>query len=140
MRFTYSNSFDILNKLRDQEITIERAAELLNEVMHEPKDREINISEVENTRPQLNISEVQKVNLTPNDVLMVTIQNDGIDEPALRNLQEQLKKFFPNNKVALFAMGSEGYVKFTVASTQEPVVQSYCTDCDCGKKERIENE
>jgi hypothetical protein len=82
--------------------------------------------------------EVQKLNLQPGDVLMVTIRHDDVREDDLGGLRNMLRRFFPNNQAMLFAMGSEGYVKFTVASQPETSYTGYCTDCDCGKKERVE--
>ena len=92
--------------------------------------------EVEHT---INQVDVQKLNLAENDVLMITIKYSEITQEALEGLRDSFKNFFPNNKVALFAMGDEGFVKFTVASQPEPTYNSYCSDCSCGKKERAEN-
>ena len=80
--------------------------------------------------------EVQKINLNPSDVLMVNVHHDDVDEESLRLLLKQLKSAFPNNKVAVFAMGSEGTIRFTVASQSEVL---YCSNCNCGKKEEVEN-
>jgi len=79
--------------------------------------------------------EVQKINLKEGDVLMGTIKHDDVTQESLSMLNDSLKLMFPLNKVALFAMGSEGYIKFTVVS--QPDI-GYCSDCDCGKKEIIE--
>jgi hypothetical protein len=103
--------------------------------MKKPKEekKELNITELQ----------VQKLNLKPGDTLMVTVQSDELDEASLDYLSKRLKFFFPNNKVALFGMGMEGYIKFTVASQAETCETSpagYCSNCDCGKRERVEAE
>jgi hypothetical protein len=74
----------------------------------------------------INEVEVQRVNLQPNDVLMVTVNHEDITEHSIEQLREKLKVLFPTNKVMLFAMGPEGYVKFTVATQSE---KSYCDRC-----------
>lgn len=68
-----------------------------------------------------NITElqVQKLNLQPGDVLMVTVNHPDIDEDSARSLKDKLASLFPNNKVMLFTMGPEGYVKFTVATSSD---------------------
>lgn len=87
--------------------------------------------------------EVQKLNMQPNDVLMVTVKHDDIDYTSMQNLRKQLNLAFPDNKVMVFGMGSAGEVKLAVMTTEPvapPVNLGYCGDCSCGKKERIESE
>lgn len=86
---------------------------------------------------KINEIEVQKINLQPNDVLMVTVQHEDADEQSMLALKETLTSLFPNNKIMLFSLGLEGYVKFTVASQSQ---KNYCDDCDCGKKQEWENK
>jgi len=87
--------------------------------------------------------EVQKINLQPGDVLMVTVKHEDIDYSSMQNLRKQLNLAFPDNKVMLFGMGNSGEVKLAVMSS-EPVAPApslgYCGDCSCGKKERVEAE
>ena len=90
-----------------------------------------------NNELKINEISVQKINLQPNDVLMVTIQHEDVDENSLHVLKDTLTGLFPNNKIMLFSMASEGYVKFAVASQSQ---KSYCDNCDCGKKEEWENK
>lgn len=75
--------------------------------------------------------EVQRINLQPGDTLMVTLKNDYIEQESMVGLRNEFNKRFPNNKVFIFAMGSDGDVKLAVVSQPE---KSYCSDCDCGKK------
>lgn len=84
---------------------------------------------------KINEIEVQKINLQPGDVLMVTVQHEDADEESLYALKNTLTGLFPNNKIMLFSMSSEGYVKFTVASQTQ---KNYCDDCNCGKKQEWE--
>jgi hypothetical protein len=84
--------------------------------------------------------EVQKLNLQPSDVLMVTIKHEDVSQEDLQFVQKKLETLFPNNKVMSFAMGEEGYIKFTIASTSNASYTNYCNNCDCGKKETAEQE
>lgn len=88
---------------------------------------------------KINQIEVQKINLQPGDVLMVTVQHEDVNEEALYALKNTLTGIFPDNKIMLFSMSSEGYVKFTVASQSQPQ-KNYCEDCDCGKKQEWETK
>jgi hypothetical protein len=91
-------------------------------------------------------TEVQKINLGEGDVLVTTIKSDEIDMASMNSLGDQLRKIFPNNKVIVMGVGSEGDIKFTVAKDAAAKVSSgcgtgpanYCSDCSCGKKERYE--
>jgi hypothetical protein len=91
--------------------------------------------------------EVQKINLTQGDVLVCTIKSDEITASSMNHLGEQLRTFFPNNKVIVMGVGSEGDIKFTVAKDAAvsdtksgcgPEPANYCSDCSCGKKEAFE--
>lgn len=89
--------------------------------------------------------EVQKINLQPGDTLMVTIKNNYIDPDAMRSLNSEFKKRFPNNQVFVFGMDIDGDVKLAVVSQPEikvetPVNLGYCTNCDCGKKDAAEGK
>lgn len=87
------------------------------------------------------VVEVQRVGLQPGDVLMVTVKNDDMDQASLHALQSALREVFSENKVFIFGMGTTDDVKLTVIS-QEMVAKSenvgYCSNCNCGKKERAE--
>jgi hypothetical protein len=80
--------------------------------------------------------EVQKINLQEEDVLMVTIKHDEITMESMQLLRNQFKRVFPDNEVFVMAVGTDGDVKFALVSKPEI---SYCSDCDCGKKERAES-
>lgn len=79
------------------------------------------------------VVEVQKVGLKPGDVLMVTVKNNDLDQDSIDALRSRLERLFPENNVFVFAMKTEDDVKFSVV-TAKPV--SYCSDCNCGKKEK----
>jgi len=85
------------------------------------------------------VVEVQRVNLQPGDVLMVTVKNDDLSQESVDMLRKQLQLVFPNNKVFVFAMGTSDDVQLSIVSQGEnPVAEcspvGYCSDCDCGKK------
>jgi hypothetical protein len=100
--------------------------------------------------------EVTRVNLQPGDLLAVKIYADDIDSNHLKALKAQLKALFPDNKIMLFALPIGSKIEMDVIDTQAPAIPagftadgradlncseptSYCNDCACGKKERIEN-
>jgi len=91
---------------------------------------------------KLNEVTVQRINLEPGDTLMVTVKNDDISAFALDMLQKKFKEVYPNNKVFIFGMGTDGDVKLAVVSEPKKGYScdeiNYCSDCDCGKKERAE--
>lgn len=92
--------------------------------------------------------DVQKVTLNPGDVLMVTVKNDELSPQALHALREKFRHVFPVNEIFIFGMGSDGDVKFAVVSQPETSYASgcntspvgYCSDCNCGKKEKAESK
>lgn len=87
--------------------------------------------------------EATKLNLQLGDVLTVTVKDEDIGQEGLWSLQKKLASIFPNNEVLIFGMGSNSELKFTVTSKLEAVscgTQSYCSDCNCGKKEQAENK
>ena len=87
------------------------------------------------------VVEVQRVGLKEGDVLMVTVKNDDMSQAALDALRYQLSLVFPSNKVFIFGMGTGDDVKFTAVSKEEVAKLEnvgYCSNCNCGKKERAE--
>lgn len=97
----------------------------------------------------LNEIDVQKLSLQPGEVLIVTIKSDELTEDSMYELRRGLMGYFPNNKVLVMGVGSEGSVNLTVARAvayDDPKPQvgcgttpaSYCNDCSCGKKEAYE--
>ena len=91
------------------------------------------------------VVEAQRINLQPNDVLMVTVKNDEITQDTINGLRKQLQLVFPNNKVFVFAMGTNDDVNLSIVSQSENPVAScapagYCNDCTCGKKEQAIGE
>lgn len=94
----------------------------------------------------LNEVDVQTLDLKPGQVLMVTVKHDDVSQDSLQALQRQFIKIFPDNKVLVFNVGTEGDIKLVVIdqpAAPEKKVDScgpvgYCEDCSCGKKEAME--
>lgn len=63
--------------------------------------------------------EVTKINLKRGDVLMVTIKSDYIDEEIAHSIRKQLSGIFTENKVALYVMGTQDEVRFSIVSSEE---------------------
>lgn len=96
----------------------------------------------------LNEIDVRKLNLQPGEVLIVTIKSDELTEDSMYQLRRGLMGYFPNNKVLVMGVGSEGNIDLTVArhvAYDEPTAEAcgpgpanYCSDCSCGKKQAYE--
>lgn len=89
--------------------------------------------------------ELTKIRLEPGEVLSIRVYSDTIDSTDLAMLKRQLTSIFPENRIMLFAMSSRDKMEIEViAAPQETnscaLPTSYCNDCHCGKKERIESE
>ena len=113
---------------------------------------------MENDPIKFQEAEVTKLNVQPGEILMVTVYADDITPEHLRVLKVQLQALFPSNKIMLFAMPIGSKIEMDVLDTRPvnplavppgvPVVNlsscaeptSYCNDCACGKKERLEGE
>lgn len=110
------------------------------------------MSEIQDANKELTINitnaTISKLSLSPDDVLFVTLRSDDVDVRFLESFKKQIQSFFPNNKVGIIALAISDSIKMEVYSPkQEESVQeevdcsqpaSYCGDCGCGKKERIE--
>lgn len=91
--------------------------------------------------------EISKVKLEPGQILVVKVYSDDTSQYDLASLKNQLKIYFPFNKIMLFALPIDGRIEMDVLETaRSPLISSsscaeptsYCNDCSCGKKERIE--
>lgn len=102
---------------------------------------------------KINEIEVTKLDLQPGQILAVKVFADDVSQKDIAQLKAQIQAFFPNNRIMLFAMPVDGRIEMDVIDSrplntivaQPPVVDlgcaaptSYCNDCACGKKERIE--
>lgn len=87
------------------------------------------------------VVELTRVGLKEDEVLFVTVKNDDMGMDSIQELRKQLNLVFPNNKVFVLGMGTNDDVKFA-AINQESVAKpenvGYCSNCNCGKKERAE--
>lgn len=99
---------------------------------------------------KFNEVDVQKLNLQPGEVLIVTVRSDEADEASVNGLSKGLKNIFPNNKVVVFSVGASDGIDLTVARNMSqdsevqqrpgcgPTPADYCDNCSCGKKEAYE--
>ena len=89
----------------------------------------------------LNQIDVQKLNLQPGEVLIVTIKNNEVTQENILPLRENLSRLFPNNKVIFLLLSEDSDVNLTTISTTDTKSVSscdtgnFCNDCSCGKKE-----
>lgn len=86
--------------------------------------------------------EVTKLNLQTDDVLMVTVKNNEITQSNLESLRNGLRSIFPKNEVMVLCLSNDDEVRFTVTKQVQSScgTQSYCSDCNCGKKEQAEKQ
>lgn len=103
-----------------------------------------------NKQLEINITNatISKLSLNPGDVLFVTLNSDDVDASFLEAFKKQIQSFFPNNKVGIIALATSDTIKMETYSPKQPEPEqeevdcsqpaSYCGDCGCGKKERIE--
>jgi hypothetical protein len=87
----------------------------------------------------------QKITLEPGEVLVVTLKiDDDIEYAQMRELGDNLRSIFPDNKVVVFRVGSDQDIQLTTVKDSSyndcSKPDSYCQDCSCGKKERAQNE
>lgn len=96
---------------------------------------------------KINELDVMKLNLTPGQILIVKICADDVSQADLQQLRRQFKAVFPDNQIMLFGLPTGGEMEMSILDTEvkekatncsEPM--SYCNDCSCGKKERIEGK
>lgn len=95
-------------------------------------------------------AEILKVNPQPGEVLFFKFRGDEFATDDVDALGRQLRVFFPNNKVIVMTLPDGHDVELTTVSNQDIVdpqpakdcsqPTSYCDNCNCGKKERIEGE
>lgn len=99
---------------------------------------------------RFNAVDLLQVNLEPGDVLIATIKSDDIDRSSMNSIGDYLRSTFPNNKILVMGVGSEGDIKFTVAKDASmsdtkpasgcgPTPADFCSSCSCGKKEAYES-
>jgi hypothetical protein len=92
----------------------------------------------------INLKEIEftKISLNPGDILAVKLTDNSseIDNEYIDNFRKKIQKCFPNNKVIIFRMEEASDIQFTaIESTQESSCgPQACSDCNCGKKERLE--
>jgi hypothetical protein len=107
------------------------------------------------------VVEISRLSLMPTDVLVVKIFADDCEEGDLAALKDLIKKQFPNNKIMLFSLPSDGRMEMDIldvgmpkepmaTTTESPLAATapavnlsasptaYCSSCSCGKKEAIE--
>jgi len=95
-------------------------------------------------------AEVIKLNAQPGDVLFFKFKGDDFHNDDVQRLGDRLRKIFPNNKVIVMTLPNGHDVELTsvkeeVTIPEEAPVKdcsqptSYCNNCNCGKKERIES-
>lgn len=95
-------------------------------------------------------AEVIKLNAGPGDVLFFKFKGDDFHNDDVQRLGDRLRKIFPNNKCIVMTLPNGHDVELTSVKeevtipVEAPVKDcsiptSYCNNCNCGKKERIES-
>lgn len=122
--------------MSDDSITKEQADKIYAE------QREVRFNELD----------VQRLNLQPGELLVVTIKSDEVSQESMYELRKGLEKYFPNNKILVLGHAVSDNIALTVAkdmsySEEKPQVSGcgptpadYCSSCSCGKKEAFERK
>jgi hypothetical protein len=142
------NEYDIPDvSIEEIEASLEESAKKVEKLRKEMDTGGLVLDPVPNG---FDINEVKltRIKLEPGEVLAVRIYSNSVDADSLAMLRYQLTSVFPSNKILLFAMPQNDNMTLDVISTAaEEIVEnscaaptSYCNDCRCGKKERIERE
>lgn len=88
--------------------------------------------------------EVTKINLQPNETLVITIKDDDVGVDDVQSIQTLFGRTFPQNRIIVLAVGPGDDIKFTSVKSPDTVSScstgSYCDDCSCGKKEQFESK
>lgn len=104
---------------------------------------------------KINQVDLARLNLDPEEVLVVTIKSDDLTEYSMSQLRKGFEKYFPNNKILVLGVGETGSIGLTIATgasytvnvaetpkVEEPKTDcstvNYCSSCSCGKKEAFE--
>lgn len=87
---------------------------------------------------KLNEAEVQRLNLQPDEILVVKVKSDELTQAAMAQLRKGMSGYFPNNKILVLGVGEEGSIDLTVAKGSAYPETNYCSDCNCGKKAAFE--
>ncbi len=74
--------------------------------------------------------EVNKINLSPGDTLVVKLKGEQFSESDVYDLQETLKTRFSENKVLVLCFREDSDI---VLETIKASDSSVCSDCTCGK-------
>jgi hypothetical protein len=92
-------------------------------------------------------AQVLRVKPQPGEVLLFKMIGPDFTASVIDSFKKAIQASFPNNKIAILALPPEHDIELTTvqdASYTDPNVgscaapTSYCSDCSCGKKERIE--
>lgn len=78
--------------------------------------------------------EINRLNLQPGEVLMVTLKSEETDMSFLSDFRNGIQKLLPNNKVGVIGLNPKDSLQITIVKPEET---SYCSDCTCGKKEQV---
>jgi hypothetical protein len=96
----------------------------------------------------IKMAEVMKITPQPGDILFFKFKGDEFHSTDVNAIGAELRKLFPAKKVVVMALPDNHDVELTTIENQDKVMEeakdcskptSYCNDCSCGKKERIEN-
>lgn len=93
-------------------------------------------------------AEVLRIDAKPGETLIFKFKGDEfMEDNSVNEFGRQLRQLFPKNKVVAVALPNNHDIELTVLQNEAKVEESncsapasYCNDCGCGKKERIEGE
>lgn len=101
-------------------------------------DQKVNVNVIE--------ADIQKLTLEKGDALIVKVKSDVVTPESMDALSQELRGRFPNNQILVFALPVGEDIELTKLQMPEYTASdcsaptSYCSSCNCGKKERIEGK
>ena len=157
------NNPELLDRLHDLDMSLKAQAVLSNPNMAfiGPSLAEMAATRIESLLLEIeelnkelmelkfNEVEVQKLNLQPEEVLIVKIRSDELTAYAMDSLRNGFKNLLPNNRVVVLGVDTDGSIDLTIAKGSEYPVEvpkvdcstvNYCDSCSCGKKEAYESK
>jgi len=129
----------------DDQQTPPNPNDLANEIVIEDGPEGFVPNEPQKVEIVIKVAEVMKITPQPGDVLFFKFKGDEFHSTDVNAIGKELRALFPANKIVVMALPDNHDVELTTVANQDKVVESdcskpssYCADCSCGKKERIE--
>lgn len=79
--------------------------------------------------------ELKTINVKPGQIINITIYSDNMDAETAEAIKRSYKAKFPNTEVMLFIFPTSDKIDVNVVTPCASV--NICSDCSCGKAQRM---